>query len=337
MLTERNKPKVLYLSHADEALYALIRSAAGSDFEVLTLDNDDDDERVAKLAEVDAVIVASKPFTRRLIEASKQLSFVHHQGVGFQDTIDLAALAERRPPLAITPGGTTVGVAEHAVLLILATLRRLPYADSELREGRYHINALRPHSRELAGKTVGFLGMGRIGQATAERLKPFGVRGLYYDPALQLSTEREQDVGATATSFEALLAHSDIVSLHMPLTSGTRHIIDEAAIARMKPGAVVINTARGGLIDESALARALASGHVSGAGLDVLEQEPPRPYNPLLAMPNVVLTPHISAGTRDAFEQKMRAVFDNLRAFFSGKPVENMVDYASPERRGLTA
>jgi phosphoglycerate dehydrogenase-like enzyme len=331
------KPKVLYLSHADEALYDLIRAAAGEVFEVLTLEADDDGERAAKLANADAVIVASKPFTRPLIEAARKLSFVHHQGVGFQDTIDLEALAVRAPPLAITPGGTTVGVAEHAVLLMLATLRRLPYADSELRQGRYHINALRPHSRELSGMTVGFLGMGRIGQATAERLKPFGITGLYHDPAVTLPADRERALGATAAGFDDLLAQSDIVSLHMPLTSATRHVIDAGAIARMKPGAILINTARGGLVDEAALAAALLSGRLAGAGLDVQETEPPVPDNPLLGLPNVVLTPHISAGTRDAFQQKMDAIFANLAAFFAGRPPENLVDYVSPLRRSVTA
>ncbi|HUE46875.1 MAG TPA: 2-hydroxyacid dehydrogenase [Aestuariivirgaceae bacterium] len=330
-------PKVLYLSHADEALYDLIREAAGEDFEVLTLEADDDGERVTKLADADAVIVASKPFTRPLIEAARKLAFVHHQGVGFQDTIDLEALAERATPLAITPGGTTVGVAEHAVLLMLATLRRLPYADSELRQGRYHINALRPHSRELSGRTVGFLGMGRIGQATAERLKPFGITGLYHDPAVALPADRERALGATAAGFDDLLAQSDIVSLHMPLTPTTRHIIDAGAIARMKAGAILINTARGGLVDEAALAAALLSGRLAGAGLDVQETEPPAPDNPLLGLPNVVLTPHISAGTRDAFQQKMDAIFANLAAFFAGRPPENLVDYVSLLRRSVTA
>lgn len=331
------KPKVLYLSHADEALYDLIRQAAGADFEVLTLDADDDGERTAKLADADAVIVASKPFSRPLIEAAQKLAFVHHQGVGFQDTIDLEALAERSPPLAITPGGTTVGVAEHAVLLMLATLRRLPFADSELRQGRYHINALRPHSRELCGMTVGFLGMGRIGQATAERLKPFGVAGLYHDPAVTLPEDRERALGATAIGFDDLLAQSDIVSLHLPLTPATRHIIDAGTISRMKASAILINTARGGLVDEAALAAALLSGRLAGAGLDVQESEPPAPDNPLLKMPNVVLTPHISAGTRDAFQQKMDAIFANLAAFFAGRPPENLVDYVSPLRRSVTA
>src|SRR5215210_4624826 len=127
----------------------MIRDAAAGRCELVTLERDDDAERIAKLADADAAIVASTRFTRPLIEAGRKLAFVHHQGVGYHDTIDTAALADRRIPLAITPGGTTVGVAEHTVMLILAMLRRLPFADAELRQGRFHVNALRPVSREL--------------------------------------------------------------------------------------------------------------------------------------------------------------------------------------------
>ena len=124
-----------------------------------------------------------------------RLRLVHHQGVGYHDTVDWAALAERRIPLALTPEGTTTGVAEHAVMLALAVCKRLPYADAELRQGRWHINALRPESRELSGMTVGYLGMGRIGQALAERLRVFGTRGLYFDEAQPLPAARERELG----------------------------------------------------------------------------------------------------------------------------------------------
>ena len=177
--------RVFYNSHADDALYAMIREATRSRFELVTLDHDDDDERVRKLSDVEAILVASTPLTRKLIDAAPKLEFVHHQGVGYQDTVDTAALAVRNIPLAITPTGTTVGVAEHAIMLIISVLRRIPFADSELRQGRFHVNALRPVSRELSGRTVGLVGMGRIGQAVAERLKPFGVTMIYYDPLPQ--------------------------------------------------------------------------------------------------------------------------------------------------------
>jgi phosphoglycerate dehydrogenase-like enzyme len=324
--------RVFYNSHGDAALYAMLREAACSRFEVLTLDSDEDGERVEKLGHADAAIVASRPLTAALVAAAPHLSFVHHQGVGYHDTVDLPALAAREIPLAITPGGTTVGVAEHTVMLILAVLRRLPFADSELRQGRFHINSLRAVSRELFGRTVGLVGAGRIGRAVAERLVPFGVRVLYFDPA-GMSPETEASLRLERRGFEELLGEADIVSLHLPLTPATRGIIGPEALARMKPGAFLVNTARGGLVDERALVAALREGRLAGAALDVFDPEPPRPDNPLFALPNVVLTPHISAGTRDAFMQKMDFIFSNIARFFRGDSVDNLVDLSGSRGR----
>ena len=318
-------PRVLYLSHAPEAVYEIIRREMPAGFELLTLAADDDAERRAKAALAEVIIVASTPLRRPVIDAATSLRLVHHQGVGHHDTVDGAALRERGIPLALTPEGTTTGVAEHAVLLALAVCKRLSYADAELRQGRWHINALRPESRELAGMTVGYLGMGRIGQALAARMKAFDTTGLYTDDAAPLNLARERELGVTRVGFGALLERVDLLSLHVPLTAATRRIIDAAAIARMKPGAILINTARGGLIDEAALAQALTSGRLGGAGLDVFEGEPPAPSNPLLALRSVVVTPHIAAGTRDALRTKMRALFANVARFYTGGELANRV------------
>ena len=318
-------PRVLYLSHAPEAVYEIIRREMPVGFELLTLAADDDAERRAKAALAEVIIVASTPLRRPVIDAATSLRLVHHQGVGHHDTVDGAALRERGIPLALTPEGTTTGVAEHAVLLALAVCKRLSYADAELRQGRWHINALRPESRELAGMTVGYLGMGRIGQALAARMKAFDTTGLYTDDAAPLDAPRERELGLTRVDFGSLLERVDLLSLHVPLTPATRHIIDAAAIARMKPGAIIINTARGGLIDDAALSDALMSGRLGGAGLDVFEGEPPAPSNPLLALRSVVVTPHIAAGTRDALRTKMRALFANVARFYAGGELANRV------------
>jgi phosphoglycerate dehydrogenase-like enzyme len=309
--------QVLYLSHATPEVYAIIREAVAPGFELVTLERDSDAERKEKLAQMPIVIVAATPFRKPLIDAAAKLELVHHQGVGWQDTTDHALLKSRNIPLAFTPEGTTVGVAEHTVLLILAALKRLPYADAELRQGRFHINALRPVSRELTGLTVGYLGMGRIGQAVAERLTSFGTRGIFYDP--QVSSHP----GLEPRGLHALLAESDVVTLHLPLTPETRHLMNRANLARMKPGAYLVNTARGGLVDERALLEALQSGGLAGAALDVFEEEPVRAGHPLAALPNVVLTPHIAAGTRDALATKMKTIFANLQRFYRGEPLRN--------------
>lgn len=311
--------RVLYLSHATPEVYAIIREAVPAGYELVTLERDSDDERRAKVADCDVVIVAATGLRRAVIEHAKNLKLVHHQGVGWQDTTDHEMLKARGLPLALTPEGTTLGVAEHTVLLMLAVLKLLPHADAELRQGRFHINALRPVSRELHGMTVGYVGMGRIAQAVAERLRGFGTRGIFCDPQVAAFE------GLEKKSLDEVLGQSDMVSLHLPLTAQTRHMIGPAQIERMKPGAYIVNTARGGLIDETALAKALESGRLAGAALDVFEAEPVAAGHPLARLRNVVLTPHISAGTRDALRTKMRALFANVERFFRGEPLNNRV------------
>lgn len=319
-------PKVAYWSHGTPELYSLLRRLCPPGLDLLTLATGNEAERLALAAEADAVVVAATRFTDAHLAAARVLRLVQHQGVGWQDTVAWQGLAARGIALATTPEGTTGPVAEMAVLLALAALRRLPFADAELRRGRWHVNALRPVSRSLAGRVVGYVGFGRIGQAAAERFAAFGTSGLYFDPHGALSAAEEARLGVRrAVSLEALLSEADIVSLHLPVTPATRNILDAAAIARMKPGAVLVNTARGGLLDEAALAAALRSGHLLAAGLDVFEQEPPPADHPLLGLQNVVLTPHISAGTRDAFEEKLTAALGNVEAFFAGLPIRNAV------------
>ena len=320
-------PRVLYLSHASDDVYALVREAAGSQFEVVTLEHDDEKERCAKISGCDAVICAATPLRKHHLDAAKSLRVVHHQGVGWQDTTDWQEIKRRGLPLALTPEGTTIGVAEHTVLLMLAAAKRLSYADAELRRGRWHVNALRAVSRELYGKTIGYIGFGRIGQAVAERLKSFGCCGIYSDAAVALPAATETALGVRKGEFHDVLAASDVLTIHVPLTTETRGLIGRDALSRLKPGAILVNTARGGIVDEAALAEALKSGRVLAAGLDVFEKEPPDPRSPLLELPNVVLTPHISAGTRDAMRQKMAAIFANLGRFFRGEPLANQVRF----------
>ena len=161
--------------------------------------------------------------------------------------------------------------------------------------------------------------MGRIARAVAERLRAFGTQGIFFDPAVPAAS------GLQRMSFDEVLQQADVVTLHVPLTAETRHLIGAAEIAQMKRGAYLINTARGGLIDEAALERALRAGHLAAAALDVFEREPVPADHPLSRLKNVVLTPHISAGTRDALQTKMRALFSNVQRFYRGEPVQNRV------------
>jgi len=319
------KPRVMYFSQAGDDVYRLIRDAAAGDFTVVTLDRDCDEERLSRISDCEVVICAATRLRRHFIDAASKLRLVHHQGVGWQDTTDWQALRDRAIPLALTPEGTTTGVAEHTILLMLAAAKRLPFADAELRAGRWHVNTLRGESRELAGKTIGYVGMGRIAQAVAERLRGFGCAGVYFDPQSDLLQDDAARLGLERVDLPTVLRRCDILTLHVPLTEKTRRMIGADALSQMKPGTILINAARGGIVDEMALAEALGSGHLLAAGLDVFENEPPAADNPLLRLPNIVVTPHISAGTRDAMQQKMSAIFDNLRRFFRGEPLRNRV------------
>ena len=319
------KHRVFYFSYAPENVYEIVREEVPEGFELVTLDSDSDEERRAKIADSEVVIVAAKPMAKEFIEAAPKLKLIHHQGVGYQDTVDVEALRRRGIALALTPAGTTIGVAEHTVLLTLAVCKRLPFADRELRNGRWHINSLRPYSIELCGRTIGYVGMGRIAREVALRFKAFGTKGIYYDRYVKLPEEEEKELALRRLDFDELLKTADVVTLHVPATKETYHLIDSEAFHKMKRAAILINTSRGSIVDEAALCEALKDGVIAGAGLDVFEVEPFQPSNPLAAMDNVVLTPHISAGTRDALKAKMKALFENVVRFFNGEEIENQV------------
>jgi phosphoglycerate dehydrogenase-like enzyme len=322
--------RVFYNSLGTPEIYDVMRRVKPPGLELVLLEKDDDEERIAKVQDCEAIIAAATPLTRRTIEAASRLRFVQHQGVGYHDTVDVAALIERRIRLAVSTAGT-IGVAEHAVMLALAAARRLTFADPELRRGHWHANSLRPVSIELAGKTIGYVGMGRIGQAVAERFRGFQTKGLYSDPNVRLSPDREAALNLEPASLDRILQEADLVTLHLPLTTETRHLIGRDELARMKPGSILINTARGGIVNEAALVEALKAGRPGAAGMDVFETEPLPANNPLASLPNTVLTPHIAAGTWDSLIGKMESVLTNISAFFSGQPLQNEILLNSPE------
>ena len=280
------------------------------------------------LASCDFILVADQAISAEHIAVAPRLRMIQHQGVGYE-RIDLNACRSRRIPVAITPEGTSIGVAEHTLLLILAVYKNLIKASTALRAGSWLQWGLRATSFDLQGKRLGLVGMGRIGRAVAPRALAFGAQVLYCDP---LVPDFEGPSVTRVTSLEALLTQADIVSLHVPLTPENRHLINRRTLQLMKPSAVLVNTARGGLIDEVALAEALTSGRIAAAALDVFEQEPPAPDNPLLHLENVLTTPHIASGSRDTLIAKMRSAFANMLRQTRGEPLANVV----PELVDLT-
>lgn len=321
-----NERAILYLSHAPDATYALLRRFMPQGFRLLTLSADDDTQRFALLPQADAVIVGAHRLRAEYIRAAPRLKLCQHQGVGWHDTVDAAALKAQGARLAITPLGTAETVAEHALLLMLASMRHLARADASARRGEWLVNALRPISRSLRGRRVGLVGMGRIGSAVAALLQPFKVTGFYCDPYARMPEGLENALGFSRVDLPTLLAESEVVSLHVPATVETSGMIRAETLALMRPGSFLVNTCRGPVVVLDDLVAALRSGHLAAAGLDVFEPEPLPAPHPLYDLPNVVVTPHTAAGTIDTMEVKAREAMVNIGRFFQGLPMRDEVE-----------
>jgi len=229
-----------------------------------------------------------------LIAAGANLRVVARAGVGL-DNIDVEAARAAGLIVLNAPDGNTVAAAEHTLALLLAVARRIPAADASVKAGEWA--RARFPGVELRGRTLGIVGLGRIGMAVAERARAFGMVLVGHDPFVSAASVRSR--GIEPLDLAVLLERADVVTVHVPLLAETANLLDATAIARLKPGAIVLNVARGGIVDEAALAAALAAGRVAGAGIDVYEHEPPI-GSPLLTAPNAVLTPHIAASTAEA-------------------------------------
>ncbi len=233
------------------------------------------------------------------------------------DNIDLAACTARGIPVGHTPGVLTEATADLSVALMLATARRLVEAADDVRAGRWRTwDPLGWVGPDLHGSTVGIIGLGRIGAAVARRLAGFGVTLLYHNPR---PSPLAAEVGATWVELSDLLAGSDFISLHCPYSPATHHLIDASALAQMKPTAILINTARGGVVDQAALIAALTSGRIAAAGLDVTTPEPLPPGHPLLALPNVVVLPHIGSASLPTRIRMAAMAVENLLAGLEGR------------------
>ncbi len=314
--------KILYLQPLAKEVLDGIQKYVPKGMALDALATGDASEITEKIKDVKYAIVATTKIDRQLLSQAPHLRLVQHQGVGY-DIVNMQDMRDVHVTLALNTAGLSA-VSEHAILLILATYRRLNIADRAMRNGEWLQYELRAESRQLANKRVGLIGLGRIGQSTAAKLAGFNVDICYYDKFRQ-SKEVEEKLAVTYLPYEELLATSDIVCLHLGLNNETRHMMGKAQFAMMKQGAILINTARGGLVDEEALIEALKSNKLSGAGLDVFNVEPIGNDNALLSMPNVVLTPHISAGTKEVLDEKMIFAFNNIARFEQGLPVDCIV------------
>lgn len=289
--------KVLVAAPLHEKALEVLKNAG---LEIVYEEYPDEDRLLELVRDADAIIVRSKPkVTRKVIEAAPKLKVIGRAGVGL-DNIDLEAAKERGIKVVNSPGASSRSVAELAVGLMFAVARKIAFADRKMREGVWAKKQCM--GIELEGKTIGVIGFGRIGYEVAKIANALGMKVLLYDP--KPNEERAKEVGGKFVSLEELLRESDVVTLHVPLVDATYHLINEERLKLMKPTAILINAARGAVVDTEALVKALKEGWIAGAGLDVFEEEPLPADHPLTKLDNVVLTPHIGASTEEA---QMRA------------------------------
>lgn len=297
----------------------IVRGACPSGYQIVFAESYDRAEQLRLAADADVILAGWAEVDAAMIRAAPRLRAVQKWGIGV-DRIDLRAAAAEGVAVAIAAGSNASPVAEHAVMLMLAVLRRLSEVDRSMRDGRWIFAEMRERCYSLRGKTVGLVGFGNIGRKVATKLAGFEVQVVYFDP-VRPTPEDERRLGATFVPMDRLLAESDIVSLHMPGGPENHGAFGSGTFARMKPGAVLINTARGEIVGEEALCDALQSGHLMGAGLDVFEPEPPAADMRIARFDQVVLTPHTAGSVIDNVAHVAAHVFGNIEALVHGKAI----------------
>ncbi|OBI79967.1 phosphoglycerate dehydrogenase [Mycobacterium asiaticum] len=312
-----NLPVVLI---ADKLAQSTV-AALGDQVEVRWVDGPDREKLLAAVPEADALLVRSATTVdAEVLAAATKLKIVARAGVGL-DNVDVDAATARGVLVVNAPTSNIHSAAEHAIALLLAAARQIPAADTTLREHTWKRSKF--SGTEIFGKTVGVVGLGRIGQLVAQRIAAFGAHIVAYDP--YVSSARAAQLGIELLSLDDLLARADFISVHLPKTPETAGLIDKEALAKTKPGVIIVNAARGGLIDEAALAEAINSGHVRGAGLDVFATEPCTD-SPLFELPQVVVTPHLGASTAEAQDRAGTDVAQSVRLALAGEFVPDAVN-----------
>ena len=312
-----NRPVVLIA----EKLAPSVLEVLGDGVEIRHVDGTDRPALLAALADADALLVRSATqVDAEALAAANHLTVVARAGVGL-DNVDVPAATERGVMVVNAPTSNIVSAAEHAVALLLAVARRVPAADASLRSGQWKRSSF--NGVELNGKTAGIVGLGKIGQLLAQRLAAFGMQLVAYDP--YVAPARAAQLGIELLSLDELLARADTISIHLPKTPETKGLIGKEQLALVKPSVIIVNDARGGLIDEAALADALREGRVAGAGIDVFAKEPCT-ESPLFDLPNAVVTPHLGASTTEAQDRAGTDVARSVLLALAGDFVPDAVN-----------
>ena len=308
--------KILFAPKQNDAIMEIARSLTPPGFELVVAEPGSPEfYEAAPTAEF--YLGLARQMGGEFFRSATKMRLVQLISAGY-DHVDIEAARKAKVPVANNGGANAIAVAEHTIMLMLAVLKRVVRFHNDVVAGKWRAgNPNDSRIYELAGKTLGIVGLGNIGKKVARRAAAFDMAVQYYDIA-RLTEDQEDAIGARFVLLEELLRTSDVVSLHVPLTDRTRNLLGSRELGMMKKSAIVVNTCRGPVIDEDALHRALTSGQIAGAGLDVFVEEPPKPNNPLFALPNVTLSPHSAGPTWENWTARFRNGFDNIQRVAAG-------------------
>jgi len=316
-------PKVLVSDKLSETAVQIFRDR-GIEVDFMPEIGKDKEKLAEIIGEYDGLAIRSATkVTAKLLENADRLKVIGRAGIGV-DNVDIPAASKKGVIVMNTPFGNSVTTAEHAIAMMFAVARQLPEASASTHEGKWEKN--RFMGTELFNKTLGVIGAGNIGSIVCDRAHGLKMKVLAYDPFL--SEDRARQMGVTKVELDELLARADFITLHVPLTDKTRNILSAEALAKTRKGVRIVNCARGGLVDEAALAEALKSGHVAGAALDVFAEEPAK-ESPLFGLPNVVVTPHLGASTTEAQENVALQVAEQMSDYLLTGAVQNALNMPS--------
>ena len=312
--------KVVFFTNIDAELRQVVADKALPGMDVVTAPADmDDDEKIELVRDADFIMLFPGKISDRVLQAATKCKLIQLLSAGY-DEMNLPLAEDLGIAVANNGGANRVAVAEHTLMLMLATHRRMMFYANNVKAGRWKQEQDRKIDVfELEGKTLGLIGMGNIGRQVARRAAAFDMELQYYDKYHPLTPVEEETMGIKAVDMDTLLQTSDVVSTHVPLTRETYGMIGKRELELMKPTGVVINTSRGGVIEETALPEALISGTIAAAGLDVMEHEPPDPNDPLLQIENLVITPHTAGPTLESIPKRAANGFENIQHVWSGQ------------------
>ncbi|MCL0105207.1 2-hydroxyacid dehydrogenase [Dehalococcoidia bacterium] len=316
--------KLVFLTGLPSELIKEVLSYAPKDYQIVVLDETSSEgEIITQVKDADFLLCYRQDPSDKVLRSLEKCRLVQLLAAGY-DRINLDILAELEIPCSNNGGANSWAVADQTVLLMLAVYKQLLASDTSTRNGDWSKLITGLNTFEMADKKIGILGFGSIGRQVAKRVQGFDAQVQYYDLD-RLDNDTEVEMGVTYVSVEDLFRTSDILTCHTPLTKNTRHIVNSRTLSMMKSSAVVINTSRGPVVDESALIDALNKGLISAAGLDVFEKEPVDPDNPLLNMDNVIVTPHMAGTTWDTWARRAKFGFENMERVRRGEPAQAIV------------